>query len=281
MGVSRIRDEWAQVSMRKGTLSAGAALRLLPGARFYNCHLGGHLLAFFHASYKDQAAVCNQQSAVIHGGVRSIIADRFPFAGVDIKREGHRGGFGGLAVIADSVVVVRVVGSAGEINSACFFCRRLRSGRDAIAGVAEMRWKFRPFNFRDVALAENFSHPAFAGGDIFGIGAARVLVGSVDVNDGVADDGAGVTEYGRTGDRRGLRPGIFVSVVDLNVADRVIFSRGPSPREENVTVAIEADYGVVDGHGDIFAAVVAILDRDKDVQAGTGGFSALRVDDVP
>src|SRR5258708_3536179 len=132
MGVSRIRDEWAQVSMRKGTLSAGAALRLLPGARFYNCHLGGHLLAFFHASYKDQAAVCNQQSAVIHGGLRSIIADRFPFASVDIKREGHRGGFGGLAVIAASFGCVRVVGSAGEINSSCFFFRRLGSSRAAI-----------------------------------------------------------------------------------------------------------------------------------------------------
>src|SRR5258708_29237964 len=161
MGVSRIRDEWGQVSMRKGTLSGGAALRLLPGARFYNCHLGGHLLAFFHASYKDQAAVCNQQSAVIHGGVRSIIADRFPFAGVDIKREGHRGGFGGLAVIADSVVVVRVVGSAGEINSACFFCPRLGSSRDAIAGAAGMRCELRPFNFRPLPPAFNFLHSTF------------------------------------------------------------------------------------------------------------------------
>src|ERR1019366_8208156 len=96
-------------------------LRLLPGGRFYNRYLGRHLLAFFHASHDDQATVRNQQAAMIHGGLGSVFADRFPLAGVDVKSESHRGRFGGPAVIADSAVVVGIVGSAGEIDSACFF----------------------------------------------------------------------------------------------------------------------------------------------------------------
>src|ERR1039458_6529604 len=123
-------------------------IRLPPAGWFYNRHLGRHLLAFFHASYDDQAAVRNQQAAVIHGGLGSVFADRFPLFGVCVKSESHRGRFGRLAVIADSVVVVGGLGSAGEIDSACFLFQRSRTCRDAIARVAGMRWKFRPSNFR-------------------------------------------------------------------------------------------------------------------------------------
>jgi len=39
---------------------------------------GRHLLAFLHASDDDQAAVHNQQAAMIHGGLGSVFGDRFP-----------------------------------------------------------------------------------------------------------------------------------------------------------------------------------------------------------
>src|SRR5882762_4087150 len=109
---------------------------------------------------------------MIHGGLRSIVADRFPCARMDVKGEGRWGGFRGLAVVADSVVVVGIVGAAGEINFAGFSFERSRACRDAIARAARMCWKFRPFNFCDVAFLRmwNFSHPAFAGGDVLGIG---------------------------------------------------------------------------------------------------------------
>src|SRR5947209_7891828 len=188
---------------------------------------------------------------MIHGGLGIVLADRFPFAGVDIKSEGHRGGFGRLAVIADSVVVVGVVGSAGEIDSACLFFERPRASRDAIAGASGMRRKFRPFNFRDVTLLGNLAHPAFAGRNVLGTWAARILVSAVDVNDGIADDGARMAEYRCTGNRGGLHPGIFIGVVYLNITYRVAFRARPSTDEENVTVAIEADNRVVDRHGDV------------------------------
>src|SRR6202158_5026866 len=212
-----------QAGQSPASTQTAAAIRLLLGCRFYNCHFGGHLLGFFHASYDDQAAVGNQQAAMIHGGLGSIVADGFPFAGVDIESEGDRGGFRGLAVIADSVVVVWGVGSAGEIDSARFLFQRSRACRDAIVSVTGMCWKLCPFNFRDVTLLGNFSHPAFAGRDVLGIGAARILVSAVDVDDSVADDGARVAEHRRTGNWCGLHPAIFVGVVNLNVADGIAF----------------------------------------------------------
>src|ERR1019366_1917354 len=69
-----------------------------------------------------------------------------------VKGKGTGEGSEGRAVVADSVVVIRIVGSAGEINSACFLFQRTRTGRDAVARVAGMRRKFGPDSFRDVAL---------------------------------------------------------------------------------------------------------------------------------
>src|SRR5208337_3270319 len=207
----------------KVSVSAMTTSRLLPALRLYNRYFGGYLLALFHASNDDQAAVRNQQAAVVHGGLGSVFADRFPFAGVLVKSESYRGRFGRLAVIADSVVVIGGIASSGEIDSAGFsFLQRRRTGRDAIARVAGMRWKFYPFNFRDVALPGNYARPAFAGREVLGTQAAPVLVGAVHVNDGVVDDGAGMAEHGCTGNRCGLHPGIFVGVIDLDVADCVV-----------------------------------------------------------
>src|ERR1700720_2314851 len=92
--------------------SPGAAITLLPAGGFYNRHFGGHLLAFFHASDDDQAAMCHQQAAMIHGGVGSVLAQCFPRSGMDVKSESHRGGLGRLAIIADPIVVVRVIAAA-------------------------------------------------------------------------------------------------------------------------------------------------------------------------
>src|SRR5208282_2980387 len=215
------RRAWGRENPWNQSVSAITTTRLLPGGGSYNCHIGSHLLAFFHAAHDDQAAVGNQEAAMIHGGVGGVVADSFPGSGAEVKSEGYRGRFGGLAVIAHPVVVVRVIGSAGEIDSARLFFQRTRPGRNAIARIAGMRRKFRPGDSGDVSLLRSWklADPAFTRGDVPGIGSVRVRVCAVHVNDGVAEDGAGMAEHGRTGNRCSLFPGIFVGVVDLDVAN--------------------------------------------------------------
>src|SRR5208282_1386135 len=208
-------------------ITTTSTTRLLPAVRFYNRHSGGYLLAFFHAPDDDQAVVRNQQAAMVHGGrgrLGIVIADRFPIAGVVVERERHRGRFGRLAVIPDSVEVVGIVATAGEIDSARSFFHWSRARRDAIARIAGMGWKSGPSDLRDVALLRiwKIAHPAFAGREVLGTDAAPVLVSAVHVNDGAANDGARMAEHGRTGNRCGLHPGIFIGVIDLDVADGVV-----------------------------------------------------------
>src|SRR5271166_2999606 len=192
--------------------------RLLPAARIYNRHFGGYLLAFFHAAYDHQAAARDQQAAMIHGGFGSVLADRFPFAGVVVKCKSHRRRLGRLAAIADSVVVVGGVGSAGKIDPAALFFHRPGSGRNTVVRSAGMGGKSGPPDFRDITFLRTWklAHPAFAGGDVLGIDASRIFVGAVHINNGVADDGARMTEYWYTGNRCSLHPDIFIGVVYLD-----------------------------------------------------------------
>src|SRR5580658_6088644 len=129
---------------------------------------------------------------MVHGGFGRVQTDRFPPAGVVVESKRHRGRFGRLAVIPDSVVVVGSVGTAREIDSAALFFDRSRARRDAIARIAGVSWKSCPYDLGDVALLRirKIAHPALAGGEVLGTDAAPVLKGSVHVNDGVADDGA-------------------------------------------------------------------------------------------
>src|SRR5208337_5075132 len=133
------------------------------------------------ASHHDEAAVRNQQAAMIHGGRGSLFADRFPFAGGDVKSEGHRGRLGGLAVVANSVVVVGRIGAAGKIDPAASLFRWPRAGRDAIARVAGMRGKFRPFDSCDVTLLRTgkLANPALVRREVFGTHAAHIPVSAV------------------------------------------------------------------------------------------------------
>src|ERR1700688_587401 len=91
---------------RSSQLDTRREIRLLPAARFYNCHLGCHLLPLFHTSHNDQTTVRDQQPAMIHGRIGSIVADRLPRMGVNIKSKSHTRRLSWFPVITDSVVVV-------------------------------------------------------------------------------------------------------------------------------------------------------------------------------
>src|ERR1700693_2153752 len=108
---------------------------------------------------------------MIHGGLGGVFADCFPLAATDTEGEGDRRRFGVLTVVADSVVVVRVIGSTGEVNLAFFLGS---PGGNAIAGAAGMRRELGPFNLGNVAFGD-LAHPAFAGRDVPWAGAAGVL----------------------------------------------------------------------------------------------------------
>src|ERR1700758_67839 len=137
----------------------------------------------------------DQKPTMIDGGIRSILAHCFPCMSVGIKSERHRRRFSGLAVVADSVVVIRSIRATGEINSVRLLSRRLGTRRYAVVSVAGMCWEFRPLDFCNIALARNFAHPAFIGCDIFRARTRGILIGPVHVNNSVANDGAGVTKH--------------------------------------------------------------------------------------
>lgn len=112
-----------------------------------------------------------QKAAMVHGGLGIVFADRFPALAVGVESEGHRRRFGRLAVVTDSVVVVGIVGPAGEINLAAMFFRGTSAGRDPIARIARMFSESAPSDFRDVSLFRTWkpAHPTFAGRNVFRI----------------------------------------------------------------------------------------------------------------
>src|SRR6185369_12585227 len=143
---------------------------------------------------------------MIHGGLGGVLVDRLPLAGAHVEGKGHGRRLRGYSVVSDTVVVVRIVGAAGKIDFLVFF---RASCRDAVARRSRMAGQFRPLNFQTIVVVD-LSHPALVRSDILRLGSGRVLVGAVNVHDGVAYDGAGVPEYGRSGDRRSLCPGILL-----------------------------------------------------------------------
>src|SRR5262249_16151111 len=79
-------------------------------------YLGCHLLSLLHASKNDQVVLRDQQPAMIHGRIGGLVGERFPFAAAHIKSKRDRRRFGGLAVVANAVVIVRIVGASRKID---------------------------------------------------------------------------------------------------------------------------------------------------------------------
>src|SRR5947209_20507831 len=97
--------------------------------------------------------------------------------------------------------------------------------------------QFAPLDFRRI-MATDFAHPAFVRGDIWRPLARRILVGAVHVNDGVADQRAGVAEDGCSGNGRSLLPFVLLGVVYLDIFYGVRVR--PAADQVDITVAIDA-----------------------------------------
>src|SRR6202051_5302793 len=110
----------------------------------------------------------DQKPTMIHGGIRRIVAHRLPCTSASVKSERHPRRFSRQAVVANSIVVIRIIRAPGKINSVCFFPRWFSAGGDAITGSAGMRRQFCPYNFGYVALMRDLSHPAFVGCNVLG-----------------------------------------------------------------------------------------------------------------
>src|ERR1700690_2249258 len=106
----------------------------------------------------------HQQSAMIHGWIRSVVVDGFPFAGVQIEVEGDRRWLGRLAVVADAVVIVRVIGTTGEIDFLIFL---RTTSSDAVTRRARGLGQLGPFDSSPVVMVD-LAHPAFIGGNVPG-----------------------------------------------------------------------------------------------------------------
>src|SRR5882672_4831395 len=139
---------------------------------------------------------------MIHGGLRGMVVDGFPLPAAQVEGKGHRGRLRGHSVVSHAVVVVRIVGPAGEINLLVFF-RAPR--RDAVASRSRMARQFCPLNFQTIMVVD-LAYPAFVGSYVLRLASGRVLVRAVNVHNGVTYHGAGMSEHGRSGDRRGLCP---------------------------------------------------------------------------
>ena len=66
---------------------------------------------------------------MIHAGLRGVLVDGFPFAATHVKSEGDRRRLRRNSVVADAVVVIRIVAPAGEIYLLVFL---RTAGCDAI-----------------------------------------------------------------------------------------------------------------------------------------------------
>src|SRR5882724_3161739 len=109
------------ITVFMGLASVWPEVRLLRGRGFDNCDVRYHLLALGHSADDDQAATRHEQAAKVHYGVGGVLVDGLPLAASNIEGKRERGGFRGLVVVTDAIVVVGVIGSTGEVDLALFF----------------------------------------------------------------------------------------------------------------------------------------------------------------
>src|SRR6202171_80098 len=126
---------------------------------------------------------------MIHGGLGGMFVDGFPLAAAYVEGKGHRGRLRRHSVVSDAVVVVWIVGPAGEINLLVFF---RASRRDAVACGPRMAGQFCPLNFQTIMVVD-LAHPAFARIYVLRLASCRVLVCAVNVHNRVAYHGAGMS----------------------------------------------------------------------------------------
>src|SRR5215467_6113047 len=100
----------------------------------------------------------DQQTAVVHGRIRGIFVDRLPLPAAGVESKRHRRRLRGLAVIPDAVIVVWIVGPAGEVDPAVPIGG---TGCNPVTSRSRMLGQLRPFNLGDVA-SRDLSHPALA-----------------------------------------------------------------------------------------------------------------------
>src|SRR5215469_6180876 len=116
-------------------------LAALPLFAWNHPHICSNLLPLPHPAYDQQPPWYDRQAPMIHGRRRSVFIHGLPFFFANIKGESHRRRFGRTPVIADSVVVVGIIGPAREINPVIL----LGWPRgDSIMGVAGVRRQPRP-----------------------------------------------------------------------------------------------------------------------------------------
>src|SRR4029077_13042456 len=206
---------------------------------------------------------------MIHGGLRRMLVDGFPFAGTHVEGKGRRGRLRGHSVVSHAVVVVRIVGPAGEINLLVFF-RAPR--RDAVACGSRMAGQLCPLNFQTIMVVD-LAYPAFVGSYVPRLASGWVLVRAVNVHNGVTYHGTGVSEHGRSGDRRGLCPDVLLCVVPLNVMHCVGFR--PAAHKIDVSLTIESADGIVHRYRHVLSTEPAIGKRLIRVDVAQGSFPAL------
>src|SRR5580693_787223 len=138
----------------------------------------------------------HQQSSMIHGWVGSILIQRFPFFRAQVEVKGHGGWLRRFPIVSHASVLVGVITSAREINLLVLF--RTAAG-DAETRRARVIRQLGPLNFVRIVMID-LAHPAFVRGNIsWGI-ARRILAGSIYINNGSVDEGAGMAEYRRPPD---------------------------------------------------------------------------------
>ncbi len=125
----------------------------------------------------------------------------------------------------------------------------------------------------------DLAHPAFIAWWCTWAGPGRGFLRTPSMYTIVSPDHrAGMAEYRRARDRRGLRPLVFLRVVHLDVVHRV--GLRPSTHKVDVTIAIDPGDRIVHCNRQVFGAEPAIGQGFVHVDVGQSGPSALPIDHV-
>ena len=87
-----------------------------------------------------------------------------------------------------------------------------------------------------------------------------------------------MTEDWRTRNGGRLTPCILLSVVHLDIPDRVVL--GPATDKVHVAIAIHTNHGVVHRHRNIGASIPAVINRFVDCYIGNSGLASLPIHHV-
>src|SRR5579863_10007138 len=104
-----------------------------------------------------------------------------------------------------------------------------------------MMGQFAPVNLLEI-LGADFAHPALVGGNKLRLVSQEILGRTIHINNRIAKHRTGVAENRRSGDRRGLEPHIFSSIVNLHRSYQ--FAILASADQVDVTILVNAGNGV-------------------------------------